>query len=393
MSDDLIENVQQRRGLFRNVPRFLRRALERRLAQLEEDVVGFDRLALLHHSRLKRLHALLHLKPASDQVGALLFGKPPPGSLRAALGQLVRCQDSTRAAELVRQYRFPYLLVEAALGAVSAPVAMALIEVMDALELLARLPLLARRGLLSGLVRVAVLQRLSAIADEGRQRFPYQKIESLVRNAGFDPQLAEAAFRLVGTGQKVRSLIGHTALLVDASVSMPRVGSCLQLAVEVGWRLDLALAEQDRLDVYTFDTVARPWPMARTSGLDQWRNLLTVRAPAIVGTSVGAAIAKLTEEARPLTRLVIITDGYENRPPRLPSAFARYRQATGQRPMIHLVQPANTGLQLARDLRSSKVPFTVFNIDEHWLGMEALVPALAAQASQDRSAQILAMPE
>ncbi len=388
MSEDIVENVQQRCGLFRNVPRFLRRAIADRLAQLAADAAAFDRLELLHHTRLKRLHALLHLKPASEQVRALLFGQAPAGSLRAALRQLATCQDAAKAADLVRQHRFPYLLVEAALGAISAPVAVALVESLDPEELLARLPVLARRGLLAGVVRAAVLLRLTAIADEGHRRFTYQKIESLVRTAGFDPQLAEAAFRLVGMEQKVRSLAGNTALLVDASLSMPRVGSCLQLAVEVGWRLDLALEEEYRLDVYTFYTAARQWPLPRASGLDQWRNLLTVRAPVTVGTSVGAAIAKLIEEAHPMTRMVIVTDGYENRPPRLPETFIRYRQATGQRPMIHLVQPANTGLQLARDLRSSKIPFTVFNVDEHWLGLEALVPALAAQASQDRPSAI-----
>jgi hypothetical protein len=91
-----------------------------------------------------------------------------------------------------------------------------------------------------------------------------------------------------------------------------------------------------------------------------------------------------------VSRLVLITDGYENRPPRLTSALERYRATMGQRPAIHLVQPAGTALQLAIDLRSANLPFSVFTVDSHRVGLAALIPALAAQADEDRVNQILA---
>src|SRR5215207_4668998 len=146
---DIVENIQERHGLFRNVPRSLRTAIGRRLAELAADPAQFDREALTHHAKLKRLHALLHLKPG-ERARATLFGKPPADSLRAVLRQLARGNDPRAAAEMVRRHRLPYLLVEAALGGVPPPVAVALIEVLDAGELLARLPLLARRGLIQG---------------------------------------------------------------------------------------------------------------------------------------------------------------------------------------------------------------------------------------------------
>src|SRR5207248_994934 len=110
--------------------------------------------------------ALLHIKPG-DRARATLFGKPPPGSARAALRELVQARDDSRAAAaLVRRHRLPYLLTEAALGALSEPVAVALIEVMEGEELLARLPLLARRGLIQGAVRAALLRRLAGLAAD-----------------------------------------------------------------------------------------------------------------------------------------------------------------------------------------------------------------------------------
>jgi hypothetical protein len=385
---DIVENLRERHGMFRNVPRFLRTAIERRLSQLEADPVEFDREALQNHAKLKRLHALLHIKPA-DRARATLFGKPPQDSLRAVLRRLARTSDPRAAAELVREHRLPYLLVEAALGGMPLPVAVALIEGLDAEELLARLPLLARRGLIKDEVYHALHRRLAALAADPSQRFPYQKIESVVRQAGLDRQLSEIAFQLVGSAQG-GSLGGDTALLVDSSGSMRTSSGCLELAAEVAWRVDQALEETAELLLTLFDSRAQPFALRRRSGLDQWRSALTLTTPPAVGTSLGSAVERLAADRRLVSRMVLITDGYENRPPRLTSALERYRATMGQRPAIHLVQPAGTALQLAIDMRSANLPFSVFTVDSHRVGLAALIPALAAQADEDRVNQILA---
>lgn len=384
-----VEKVQERHGLFRNVPRSLRRAVERRLRRLEDEPARFDRDLLEHHARLKRLHALLHIRPG-ERAPAALFGKAPEGSARAALRALARAGDPREAAALVRRHRLPYLLVEAALGVIPEPVAVALVEVLDGDELLARLPLMARRGLIAGEVRTALLRRLSALASGPAPRFPYQKIESVVRNAGLDRQVAGAAFALVASSAGPARLGGHTALLIDESGSMAREGGCLELAAGVAWRIDQALEEGTRLYAYLFGSEARPIEPRRGRGLDQWRALLTGPAPGTPGTSPGAAVERLGRDRYTVSCLVLVTDGYENRPPRLAPAFERYRTATGQRPTINLVQPADTALQLAVDLRNAQVPFRVFSVDRHLLGLDALIPALGARAGEDRVAQVLA---
>src|SRR5205085_251956 len=85
--------------------------------------------ALTAHGQLKRLHALLHIKPESERARATLFGKPPIGSPRAALRLLASCRaDPAAAAALVRLHRIPFLLAEAALGSLNEPAAVALVE-------------------------------------------------------------------------------------------------------------------------------------------------------------------------------------------------------------------------------------------------------------------------
>jgi hypothetical protein len=86
----------------------------------------------------------------------------------------------------------------------------------------------------------------------------------------------------------------------------------------------------------------------------------------------------------------MVPAGTETRPPGLVSAYERYRDATGQAPAVTLVQPATAARQLAMDLRSAQVPFGVFTLDAHLLGLGGLIDALVSQARQDRVSQILA---
>jgi hypothetical protein len=386
---DFIENVRERHGLFHNVPRSLRQAVARRMAALEADRERFDLEAAQGHGRLKRLYAVLHLE-SGERAKATLFGKPPADSPRAALRRLARTSDPREQAEIVRRHRFPFRVVESTLGTITPPVAVALVETLDADELLTSLPLLAKRGLLRDAVREALLRRLHGLARARSVRVRYQQIESLVRKAELDRQLATAAFGLLETAERPAALEGSTALLVDASASMGRDGGCLELAAQVGWRLDGVLAAGAHLHVYLFGPEGWPVSVRRGSGLDRWRAALTPPPPTVPGTSAGAALERLRQHGHDVARLVVVTDGYENRPPRLATAYEGYRGATGLRPSLHLVQPAGAGVQLAVDLRGAQVPFTVFTMDQHLLGLEGLVPALAAQAQQDRVAQVLA---
>jgi hypothetical protein len=167
---------------------------------------------------------------------------------------------------------------------------------------------------------------------------------------------------------------GETALLVDASVSMARQEGCLELAAQVGRLLDEALPPDHVLHLCAFEGSARPLLVPRGSDLDDWRGELTLDAEGS-GTSVGSALVLLAESEVQLERIVIVTDGYESRPPRLVQSYRRYLKAVqGGPPELWLVQPAGSGEQLAADLREAQIPCSVFLVDG---GLDGLVQALA----------------
>jgi hypothetical protein len=47
-------------------------------------------------------------------------------------------------------------------------------------------------------------------------------------------------------------------------------------------------------------------------------------------------------------------------------------------------------LQFSVDLKNAQIPFGVFTVDHHRLGLDALIPALQTQSGETRLAQILA---
>jgi hypothetical protein len=381
------ENVQERHGLFRNVPRFLRRAIERRLANLEADPLAFERETLVNQERLKRLYALLHVK--AGERGRILFGKPPADSARAALRELATMKNPHAAAVLVRRHRLPYLLVEAALGSIPEPVALALVETLDAKELLARLALLARRGLIQGDVKAALLRRLQQFAEDSESLLSYQAAESIARRANLDQDVVAALFDLVVAGPLREGLSGDTAILADASSSMERQGGCLELAAQIAWRIDQILENRANLFVYLFGCEAWPADSGRHRGAREWRTLFTVKAPQLPGTSAGAGVERLIADVRAVDRIVVVSDGMENRPPRLAQSLERYVTATSRRPAVHVVQPAGSGRQLATDLRNAQMAFTVFSMDQHLLGLDAFTSSLLAGTGRDAVAEIL----
>jgi len=378
-----ISKHTERYGLFACVPRFLRTSVIARLMELEAQDAAFDRVALLHRAKLKQLYAVLHVRPGA-QAQTLLFGKAPEGSALGALKQLGRSVTPKQAARLVRDHQLPMLLVESALGTLSEPVALALVESMPDDELVSRLPLLARRGLLEGRVRRAVLRRLIEMASP----VPYAKAASVIRQAKLDRELSDALAQRVGMPRSVRSAIpGDTALLVDASLSMG--GGFLSLAGRVARSIDLALVPEAKLFVVAFGAGAKKVPVTRGFDLDTFQTLLSRASDDLVrGTSAGAAVAAVKAK---VARFVVITDGYENRPPKLASALSAYREQHGVMPDVVLAQPHDAGIQLAVDLKNAAIAYRVFQLGHDVLGLDALEGVLSSSPVEPAD-EILAMP-
>jgi hypothetical protein len=101
-----------------------------------------------------------------------------------------------------------------------------------------------------------------------------------------------------------------------------------------------------------------------------------------LGTSAGAALALVSDEVE---RLVIVSDGTENRAPRLAGALLERRARVD--PAVVLVQPHDGARQLAVDLEAAAIAAEVFTIDRWGLGHRALVGVRAGQRGVDRVAR------
>src|SRR6185436_4003837 len=76
-----MKTVVEDYGLFRNVPRSLRTEIVRFLREREADAEWFDSAALQARKSLKRMYALLHVKP-SERAQAILFDENAPADSR-----------------------------------------------------------------------------------------------------------------------------------------------------------------------------------------------------------------------------------------------------------------------------------------------------------------------
>ena len=389
-----IETLQDKRGLFKNIPKSLRTLVRQRLRELESDRETFDRLLLENRARLKRLYALLHIKPHPYAQAILFENRPPEGNPLEALRQIAKEKNPEIAAKFIRQHRLPFLLVESTLGSMPSEVALAALETLSPQELLARLPLMARRGLIQGKLRDELLQRLQGIGEARSYRLSYQQAEAIARKADLDRDLSRAVFALARTQNPENlTLSGDTALIIDVSASMPREGDCLEIAARVAFQLDIALTEDSKMTIVACDREARPVNLRRGADVGVWRNVMHFPLSESSNlSSLGTGVNYLIREKIGVQRLIFLSDGYENHPPRLAGTIARYRQALSCYPSIGLVQPPDSSRQLAIDLKNAQLDYAIFNVDRYFIGLDTFIPSLAEQKGNDLISQILNYP-
>ena len=83
-------------GLFRNVPRAMKTEVTRYLREREADAEWFDGSVLSARKAMKRLYALLHIRP-SDRAQQILFDNSPPADSRVyALRILAAAENPPR---------------------------------------------------------------------------------------------------------------------------------------------------------------------------------------------------------------------------------------------------------------------------------------------------------
>src|SRR5438094_2555405 len=216
-------------GLFRNPPRALKSEITRYLREREADPEWFDSTVLVARKALKRLYALLHVKPA-ERAQQILFEEAPPNDSRLfALKELAKAASPAEQARAILAHRIPYRVAATVVQQMTPTVLLALIERMSPQEVINNLGALQRRGALDNPDLKALVEHK---LDEARtaSRVSALKAEEAMKAANVSADVRQKLEQVADTQVKAKGRIARpTALFIDKSGSMEQ-------AIELGKR-------------------------------------------------------------------------------------------------------------------------------------------------------------
>ena len=227
------ESLTDEVGLFRNPPRSLRTEVTRYLREREADADWFDSSVLIARKAIKRLYALLHVKP-SERAQMILFDKEPPADSKLfALKELAKATDPAAQADAIVRNKIPFRVASTILTKMTPEVLAALVRTMSAQELINNLAALKRKGAFDvPEVKALIDERLTAA--KSATRVSALKADVAKEVAGSDPELAKKLDAVVDAQIKAKGrIVRPTALLIDKSSSM-------SVAIELGKRIGRA---------------------------------------------------------------------------------------------------------------------------------------------------------
>jgi hypothetical protein len=372
-------------GLFRNIPRSLKTEVVRYLREREADDDWFDSTAITARKTLKRLYALLHVKPGPRAQAVLFDDQPPPGSKLAGLKDLAKAETPDEQARLITAHNVPFRVAMGLVKAVTPKVLSALVGRMSPQEVINNLNVLKKHGAFSNdEVKALVESKLESAKTATRvSAFKAEKALETV------PLSAEVKAKLEGIADaqvKARGRIARpTALLIDKSGSMSQ-------AIEIGKRLGALLAAvADReLFVYAFDTIAYPVESGGTE-LAAWERAFT-GITAGGGTSVGVAVEQLRRKKQFVEQLVIVTDEEENSDPKFVPALQKYREELKADPTVCFVKVTGATSQLEDECKKAGIMTDAYQFNGDYYALPNLVPLLARPSKLELLQEILEYP-
>jgi hypothetical protein len=385
LADGGTVTLTDRFGLFKNLLRSLRTEVTRYLREREADDQWFDSTALTARKTLKRLYALLHVKPGPRAQAVLFDERPPEGSKLAGLKALAAADTPELAAKLIEQHDVPFRVAVGVVKAVTPAVLKALVGRMSPQEVINNLDMLRRRGAFDDAgLKAAVEAKLEQAKTATRvSAFKAEKALDAV------PVSAEVRRKLEAVADaqvKARGRIARpTALLIDKSGSMTQ-------AIEIGKRLGALLAAvADReLYVYAFDTIAYPVEAAGPE-LAAWEKALT-GITAGGSTSVGVGVEMLRRKKQYVEQVVVVTDEGENADPRFVPALKKYREELGADPAVCFVKVAGATSQLEDECKKAGVTADAYQFTGDYYALPNLVPLLARPSKLELLQEILEYP-
>jgi hypothetical protein len=374
-----------REGLCATLPRSLRTEVERYLREREADPRRLDSAVLHARKALKRLYAVLHVRP-SPRAQALLFDdEPPADSTLFAVRAVARSEDPAEQARLIVENRLPYRVASSLVKAMTPEVVRALVEVMSSQELINNLGSLKERGALADpATQSLVNSKLEAARKD--DRVSAFKTRVAAEAAGLTGEVADRLEAVTEARVRARGRISRpTAVLIDKSSSMHE-------ALEVGRQLSALISSlcETGLFAYAFDTRARPLAVS-DSGPGAWdRALAGVYASG--ATACGAGLEALAAAGQRVEQIVLITDGNENARPSFRDAFAAYCERMQVRPGVILVKVGQAGNTLDRACKDLGIAPSPFEFRGDYYALTNLIPLLSQPSMAELLLEIMETP-
>jgi hypothetical protein len=372
-------------GLFRNVPRAMKTEITRYLQEREADPQWFDGSVLTARKAMKRLYALLHVRPG-ERAQKILFEKDPPADSRLyALRELAAAENPADQAKAIVQHKIPYRVAATVVRQMTPTVLVALIEQMSAQELINSLGALKRRGVLD-VPEIKALVEAKLAEAKTADRVSALKAEKAIEAAGVSDEMRKALEDIADTQIKAKGRISRpTALLVDKSSSMHE-------AIELGKRIGAMISAicESQLYTYAFDTMAHEI-VADGKDLAAWERAF-YGITANGSTSCGVALKNLERKKQYVEQIIMITDEQQNTPPPFVPALQDYRKAMQADPSVVIVRTPGGSDYVEQQCRRENIQVDVFNFAGDYYSLPNLVPMLSRPSKLELLMEIMDYP-
>jgi hypothetical protein len=380
-----VKTVVEEHGLFRNPPRSLRTEIVRYLREREADADWFDSTALTARKALKRLYALLHIKPGERAQQVLFDEQPPADSRLFALKELSKAATPAEQARAIVEHRIPYRVAASVVQQMTPTVLAALIDRMSPQEVINNLASLQRRGAMDNADLKALIEQKLEQARSAARVSAF-KTEEAVKAADLAPDIQRKLEEVADTQVKARGRISRpTALLIDKSSSM-------ELAIELGKRIGALVSAvcEKELYVYAFDTIAYPIERAGNDLASWERALQGITAGGC--TSCGVALEYLRRKGQYVEQLIVITDEEENTAPLFVDSLKKYREEVKAEPNVCFVRTPNARTYLEEQCRQAGMAVDAFQFTGDYYALPNLVPLLSRPSRLELLMEIMEYP-
>jgi hypothetical protein len=381
-------------GLFRNPPRSLRTEVTRYLREREADGDWFDSSVLTARKALKRLYALLHVRPG-ERAQRILFDEDPPADSRLfALRLLAKAKTPAEQAAAIIEHRIPYRVAATVVQQMTPTVLFALVNRMTSQEVINNLGALQRRGALDNPELKALIDHKLEQAQHA-QRVSAFKAEEALKTVPVSDDVRRKLEKVADTQVKAKGRIARpTALLIDKSGSM-------DLAIELGKRIGAMVSAlcAEKLYVYAFDTIAYPIEPALgdmgdpgdMTDLAGWEKALA-GITAGGGTSCGVALEFLIRKQQYVEQLVLVTDEGENTPPLFVDSLRKYKEAVKADPSVIFVKTPGASAHLEDQCRAAGILADAFQFTGDYYALPNLAPLLSRPSKLELLMEIMEYP-